>query len=321
MPRRSTTRSRPRRSERRLEIRVHSPRIFGFGLLRLGKRTLKLALILAVLGVAGWGAQIGLRRFFIENEEFRLQEIELVTNGCMTERHFGELTGIDPAASVFAIKLGEIRRQLEAIPGIVRVEASRRLPGTLRIRVEERLPVAWVECRPLGVLGRDEASGLLVDQEGFCFPCQPWWSGLGQTLPVVMISEAEQGEVAPGQKLHHREGLRGLSLVCLSARVLQAEGWSLPVVAVQNDFSLRAATSEGAWATFGMYEHERQLKDLMVVRNYAASRQHGLAEANLIPTRNTPVRFAEPGRTPRHKMWRSPENRLERDIQAILNRS
>ncbi|NIP98611.1 MAG: FtsQ-type POTRA domain-containing protein, partial [Akkermansiaceae bacterium] len=84
------------------------------------------------------------RSFFIENEEFRLSEVDLETNGEFTEEHFSTLTGIDPTASVFAIKLAELRSTLLERPGLVKADLSRRLPGTLRVKVEERLPEAWL---------------------------------------------------------------------------------------------------------------------------------------------------------------------------------
>lgn len=319
MPRRKTSRTRRRSLEKRLEMRVTSPRIVCFGVLRSLKRTMWLVFLVALLGGALWGARVGLRHIFIDNEEFRLQAVQLETNGMLTELHLVELTGLDLSASIFAIDLDRIREDLESRPGIEEVEVQRRLPGTLRVKVTERIPVAWLECRPLGISGKDPRSGRVLDESGVCFLCQPWWEERARALPVVMISHAQEGDIALEKPLRHREAQRGLKLLTLSDRTLREAGWGLPVVAVKNDFSLLAATSDGTFVTFGMHEHERQLADLLTVREHVARKGRRLASVNLIPSRNTPVRYlSENPEDP--DFMPIPENRLERDIRALLNR-
>lgn len=322
MPRRKTSRVRAKKPERRLHIKVSSPRIVGFGMLRCGKRFVKLVVVLALLAAAGWGAREGMKTFFVENTEFQLRQVELETNGAFTEAHFVEVTGIDPSATLFAIKLREIRKKLEACPGIVKAEVSRRLPDTLRVKVTERVPVAWLECPPLGIVGKDPKSGLLLDAEGICFPCEFWWEEKARPLPVVLVSQAEEGDVTIGKTLRHREAHRGLQLIKLCQSRLADAGWSVPVVAVRNDYALLGATSKGTLVTFGMYEHERQLEDLIALQGHASGNGKTMATVNLIPKRNIPVRFAEDGSEigTIHPGF-TPENRLERSIRAILNRS
>ena len=72
--------------------------------------------------------------------------------------------------------------------------------------------------------------------------------------------------------------------------------------------------------TFGMSDHERQIQDLMVLRDHAQHNEQNLAAVNLIPERNTPVRFAPAGPRRTNGMWLAPDNRLQRDIVAILDR-
>ncbi len=321
MPRRKTSRVKAEKPERRLHLRVSSPRIFGFGLLRLLKSSAKFAGALGLVVAAAWGAKAGLRTFFIENAEFQLSEVELETNGEFTEGHFATLTGIDPTASVFGIKLTELRGKLLERPGIVKAELSRRLPGTPRVTVEERIPVAWLECRPLGIVGKDPKSGLLLDENGVCFPCEFWWEEKAKPLPVVLVSQAEEGDVSIGKQLRHHEGRRALELINLSNRRLAEKEWSLPVVAVRNDYSLVAATSGGILVTFGMYEHERQLADLITLVRSTTQAGEQMTSVNLIPERNIPVKIGGPRTGSKKSGGFQPENRLQRDIRAILNRS
>lgn len=320
MRRRKTSRVRNGKNSRRLELQVRTPRIVGFEVLRALKLSFRLAFVAAVLVGAGWAGKEGLRSVFIENEEFRLQEIDLVTDGGITEHDFAMLTGIDPLASVFAFKLDDARRVLEKRPGIVKATVSRRLPGTLRVRVKERTPVAWLECRPLGMIGRDPRCGMLLDAEGFCFPCEEWMEDKAANLPVIVVQDAEQRHFEIGRQLRHRGAQRSLHLVNLSASMLAGARWSLPVVAVCNDFSLLAGTSEGALITFGMYDHQRQLDDLLALLRHTEQTGRLVGTVNLIPERNIPVTFAATGGQPLQKSAPPRENRLERNMSEILNR-
>ena len=125
--------------------------------------------------------------------------------------------------------------------------------------------------------------------------------------------------------MRHREAERALHLVQLSSRMLSGADWNLPVVAVQNDYSLIAATSSGTVATFGMYEHQRQLGDLKAVLRHARETGRGVTRVNLIPERNIPVGFAGEHSGPTgggpKKITPNRGNRLEQDIRSILNRS
>ncbi|MFP6865773.1 MAG: FtsQ-type POTRA domain-containing protein [Roseibacillus sp.] len=313
MPRRRTSRVNKTKPERRLHLKVSSPRIACFECLRFLKSAAKVLLVLGLVGAAGWGAKSGMRSFFIENDEFQLSEVDLETNGEFTEGHFAQVTGIDPTASVFAIKLREIREKLLESPGIVKAELSRRLPGTLRVKVQERIPVAWLECRPLGIVGKDPKSGLLLDENGVCFPCEFWWEEKARLLPVVLVSQAEEGDVSIGKPLRHHEARRALELIKLSKETLGEGPWSLPVVAVRNDYSLQGATSNGVLVTFGMYEHKRQLADLITLMRSVREGGEVMTSVNLIPERNIPVKTSRPG-----SGGFQAENRLQRDILAIL---
>ena len=317
--RRKTSRVKKRKSKRQIELQVRSPRIVGFGILRGMGKFAKLALVLLVLGAAVWGGREGLNHVFIENPEFQLKYIEM-PGATMTQGDLAEITGIDPGASIFAVDMSAMEAEMRKRPGIVRIEVSRHLPDTLKVELVERIPVAWIECRRLGIIGRDPATGVVVDRDGVCFPCEKWWEKEGATLPEIVVREATELDFAIGERLRHREAERGLDLVQRSSHLLAGSNWSLPVVGVKNDFSLVAATNEGAVVTFGMYEHDRQLNDLLAILKHAKSSQRQLATANMIPKRNVPVTFA--GDSPVRSEAR-PANvegtRLERDIRAILN--
>ncbi len=322
MLKRKTSRVRKRRDSKQLHLKVSSPRIFGYSCLRFFGKCVKLVVLVGLLVGAGWGAKTGLRKVFIDNEEFRLEAIELESNGPIGVEDFVRVTGVDPAGSVFAVTLSAVRKQLEAYPGILDVDVSRRLPGTLKVEVRERIPVAWLECRGLEILARDVERGLLVDEEGVVFPCEKWWVEEAKRLPVVVVMEGVSGDFEVGKRMRHREAERALDLVCLSRRMLEEEDWGIAVVGVQNDYSLVAATTGGTVVTFGMYDHKRQVADLLALERLSRDTNRPMERVNLIPERNIPVIFTTGAESePARKTAPAAENRLERDIRSILNRS
>ena len=282
-----------------------------FSCLRHLRRSCKLLLAGALLAGVGWGVQEGLREFFIENNEFRLRYVDLETNGEMTAEHFGELTGLDPDSSIFGFDLRKLKEQLLDRPGIERVELGRRLPGTLRVKVEERKPIAWLECRPLGIIGRNPVAGILLDKSGVCFPCDAWWEEKAGLLPVLLVSQVEEGDITIGKEIRHHQARRGLELIRLAQEKLGEAEWSLPVVAVRNDYSLEAITSTGVLATFGMHDHKEQLENLITLLRVTAKDGESMAMVNLIPRRNIPVVTSGSGAP-------VPQSRLQRDIQLLL---
>jgi len=316
--RKKTTRVRGKKVDRRLHLKVRSPRIFGFGCLKASGRLLKLGLLLAVVGGAVWGGKEGLQKVFIENEEFELKVVDLQTGGEMDVAAFKRVAGLTGRMSVFAVNLRKVREELEARPAILEANLKRRLPGTLRVEIRERIPVAWLECRTEGIHAKDPEGGLLLDEDGVAFRCEDWWTAAAADLPVVVVVDAKEGDFVEGKRIRHREGERALHL---ARRMLSQESWSLPVVAVRNEYSLMASTSDGVVVTFGMYGHERQLMDLKKLQRHALATDRGIERVNLIPERNIPVVFRPGGGEEPQKWVPGRENRLEQDIKAILNRS
>lgn len=319
--RRKTSRVSKRKRQREIQLEVRSPRIVGFGILRGLAKTSKWALILLSVGAAIWGGRVGLQHAFIDNPDFQLKIIEMPEGSRMNAGDLVSLTGIDPGKSIFAVDMKAVTEVLKERPSVMEAKVSRHLPDTLKVSLKERIPVAWLECRRMGIIGKKPATGILVDREGFCFPCESWLEEFAQTLPVIVLRESEEEEIAIGKKLKHREAKRGLALICCSEKFFEGSSWSLPVVGVEKGFSLVAATSEGAVVTFGMYEHERQLSDLVAIMKQLEGSGRQLATANLIPERNIPVTFE--GDAPvESNSSHSPAGgtRLERDIREILDR-
>lgn len=335
--------SRTRRSGRQvLQLRVTTPRIMWFGLRDLLLRGLKWLLVGGLAGCAAWGAMIGLRHAFLENEDFRLRAIDLNPNRAMDERRLVELTGIDLKGSLFAVDIGKMERTLEALPELVEARVERKLPGTLVVRVRERVPVAWLDCAAHGLRGRDAGGGMLIDPGRVVFPCVERMREQAEVLPVIVLGDPATPRPAAGEPLASAELERCFRLLRAAVPAAKAGGWSVARVAQANRWSMRLTTGDQVEAVFGLGDHERQLEDLGLVLAHAGGRGQRIASVNLIPERNIPVSLFEPAppraipvdgdflpplppedqpaAEPPAAAPPVPPTRAERDLRSLLNR-
>jgi cell division septal protein FtsQ len=297
-PRKKTTRSqRSHNTTRRggdiqkLHIKVNSPRIVMIQIMRGVAKGLKLAILLAMLGMIGWGGYKGVRHVFIDNEKYRLQEIKLETNGHLDHARVVSIAGIDLDSSIFAIDADQVRDRLKSQPEVIECSVKHRLPGTLHISITERVPVVWIECAKLGFPGRING-GILADKDGITFPCEGNLWQTAENLPVIVIHDATDEAFIHGTTMKHSEALRALHLIkMLNDNELRTEN-SPERVTLLTNYSMEAHCNDGTRATFGMYEHKRQIADFIKICDHTRQNQRIMTHVNLIPKKNIPVKFA-----------------------------
>lgn len=306
---------------RQVNLRVNTGRAMWCRTKKNSVRLCKVAIFLALAVAALAGGKIAVQKMFLDTNEFALTRLELwqwdqdEPPKLIDHRRIQRITGLKPDASIFEYQLGSIEEQIAELPEIIEVRAIRRLPGVLRIRVREREPVAWVDSPRQHLVGRDYQRGLLVDASGFCFAPSRSMTAAVENLPVITTADRGTDTFAPGQIAEGREFQRALNLVLMSRRYLAGTLWSLPAVSLCNDYSLMAKTQTGTVVTFGLYEHERQLEDLLRILNHAQKTSRGIMRANLIPKRNIPVVF-----TNESGVYAQPTSRLESHLETILTR-
>lgn len=339
MFKRKTSRVR-RATGKRLELRVTSMRIRWLQALgALGKLT-KVLLVISLLGAGAWGAAIGIRRAFLENEDFRLRSIDLNVNRALDERRLVEIGKIDLDGSVFAVDVDGLRDKLAALPELAGAKVERQLPGTLVVRVRERVPVAWLECQAHGKRGRDPEHGVLIDSNRAVFSCPAGMRTEASGLPVIVLQRQETPAPAAGQVCVSPELDRCLRLLRKAQPAAAAGGWTVDRVEQANDWSLVVHTGDGVVATFGLGDHERQLRDFSAALAHAETRGYRMATINLIPNRNIPVTITQGGATREVPVEDAPKaipveedsakplpparvvtpNRRERDMRSLINR-
>jgi len=308
---------------REVNLRARSGRVFWCQTKKSGRRLMRLAAILVLSGMALWAGTSVVQQVFMDSDEFALAELHLWSwdsneeaPKLINQSRLQEVTGLTPGVNIFAFPLGKLEQQIESLPEIKQAHVTRRFhPSRLCVRVDELKPVAWIDSPRQRIVARDYERGMLVDEDGLCFlPSESMRKSISG-LPVITTGERGEDELMSGKKVQGREFLRALELVKLSQRYLVEAGLSLPVVGLRNDFSLLAKTHTGSLVTFGLYEHERQLEDLLLILEHARQSSRGIESVNLIPERNIPVVFAQVGRPPR-----GPATLLESNLEAILTR-
>ena len=260
---------------------------------------MKLGLILVAVMALGFAGRLGWEELFVKNtEEFGIKEVPLTdfegeAPRFLTHSRIVATTGLDLDASIFALDTDELEETLRDLPEITDARVTRRLPGTLKIEISERTPVAWLDCDKLGIVQRDRAAGLLIDEAGVPFKCasQTLWD-FAERLPVIRVLKAEDHEIMEGQEIKH-EGLQyALDLVNLATDSM--EGFERPAwVIVKDEITLEMMTLGKTIATLSYYEQEHQLEKLTKVVSHARSKGRELASVNLIPDRFVPVEYRE----------------------------
>lgn len=327
MSRRHTSKPNRRSRSQVLEVRVMSPRIAWLGFLSFAGKLVKLACFLAVTAGLGWGVWQGIQRAFYQNPDFRLQVIDLNPNPVIDEASLAEAAGIDLTANLFDIDVETVTAKLKALPAIADVRAERHLPGTLMVRVVARTPRAWISCPEVGLSEVRRTGAMLVDQGGVAYPCPELQLEAAMKLPAIQLPPSEKSPITAGQHLSHPELAHCFRLLD-SAREADPEAihWIQSVQQI-NEWSLRLVTREGTAATFGLGDHERQIRSLRAAMDHASQNSYAISTINLIPKRNIPITLSDEAAAPLALPVSEPsageirQDRRARDLSTLLNRN
>ena len=326
MFKRRTSRVQHRRQVLELQAKVVSPRIVWYSVLKSCRKMGRFVVIIALLVGAVWGVKYGIRRGLLENEEFRLQAIELTPNPAIDERRLVQVAGIDLNGSLFDCHVGEIEAKLDALPELASANVRREFPGTLIVEAFAREPHAWISSPSHGIAARDPEKGLLVDRNGFAFHCPPALLAEASGLPVLQLGEG--GEMpAAGKQVVHPEFERLMRLYHVACTEIEGADKWIDTLRQNRAWSLELVSRDGTAASFGLGDHERQMGDLRAALEHARTQNQQIASIELIPERNIPVILCGES-APRAILLdgadsapvRVTPNRRSRDLKNLLNR-
>ena len=163
-------------AERRQQVRAARRR-------RRLRRTVAVVVLAVLAGVA----------FLIERSDLvALQEVRVLGVERLTEDAVRTAADLELGTSTLRLRLGAAEERVEALPMVLRADASRADPLTVEIAVTERVPYVTVE-------GSNGA--VLVDAEGHVIS-----EGRGRGLPTIRLPGAVP---APGATVAADAGLAG----------------------------------------------------------------------------------------------------------------
>ncbi|MBI2870343.1 MAG: FtsQ-type POTRA domain-containing protein [Candidatus Omnitrophica bacterium] len=156
-------------------------------------------LLVIVLGL-GFGVW-GIVSLLQTSPVFAITQIAVQGAQTLTPEEVLALTSVRKGENLFAVRLNEVRREIERAPSIRQATIRRVLPGTLAILVDQRQPVAQVR------------SGYyyLVDENGFVIP--PVLEQPDPTLPILENLDFSRRRARMGQHYESERLARALALL------------------------------------------------------------------------------------------------------------
>ncbi|MBK1825480.1 cell division protein FtsQ/DivIB [Haloferula rosea] len=320
MFKRRTSKVRQRRQVRVLRASVMSPRIFWYDFRKALWGCVRLLVILALVGAAGWGVWRGVEVGLLENEEFKLRQIVLNENTALDEIRLLDVAGIDLEGSLFDCDADDIRKSLISLPEVAAAKVKCNYPGTLEVTVAPRTPFVWVACESQSIPPRDLARGFLVDRSGHLFRCTRGLYETARKLPVIEIRDGG-ASLKAGEVIDHPDFARGLRLYRTALDFsADAVEW-VDTIRQHKAWGSKLVTRDEIEATFGHEHLRRQMEDFLAAVGHAREKGDRIATIQLIGKRNLPVTFHEvspPRAIPVPEP--APETPAETDISRLLNR-
>jgi cell division septal protein FtsQ len=246
------------------------------------------ALMLICAAVAGSfiGGRAALRRFFWQNPDYNLAEVEIHTDGPLTRDQIMETASIHEGVNIFSVKLGSARKALMDLPQVERAEIERVLPNKLSIDITERKPVAWVADKEDSAPGADPGP-FLIDHGGILMHMK---SEVPEYYHLPVICGVNVGNYEAGEILDLPEVLSALELIHLTGE--NPARYQVRNVDVSKGYCMVVTDEHHGKITFPLDNIGAQLERLwLLLANIDASKRE-IQTVNLLVQRNVPVTFA-----------------------------
>jgi hypothetical protein len=203
--------------------------------------------------------------------------------------------------NLLALRLEDVKRDLEMQAVIESVSVERVLPGTLRLRITEREPVAQVNVPVHKAGGGFDFKTNQIDEYGcVMLPLDPRQRSAppaqaDEQLPLIL---GIRGEVQPGRKLESAQVQAALKWIDIFESSQMANLVELKRIDVVSPEVLIVTTVQGSEVTFGLDNFEQQLLRWQKIHEECARSNRSIATLNLAVTDNTPLRFSDTGAPP-----------------------
>ncbi|MFV0415536.1 MAG: cell division protein FtsQ/DivIB [Chthoniobacterales bacterium] len=225
------------------------------------------------------------KKFFLNNPDYNLNHVVITSQPILTAEDAMKVANLKKGTNILKLNLEEIQHAIEKIPDVKRASIRRELPDGLKISVQLRQPLAWVAEDDTHDAPRVPEK-LIAEDSTIYKPTRV----LSSYYQLPAIYGVRPDAFAEGDILHTDEIKRALDLIktlqfkpdsLLVIRSLDiSKGWVFEVI---NDRNTHIQLRPDDFAT--------QLDRLQILLKEAKKNGRELANINLIPKRNTPVRF------------------------------
>src|SRR5438045_4256602 len=280
---------RQRRQQHLLDVKVRSRKAVQHRNRRLLVVFSKIALVILLAGGIYVGAQVAAKRFFIDNPDYKLNNIEVQTDGTLQRDQILNVAGLREGENIFRVNLARVHERLQELPQVDEVEVIRKLPDEIDIRIVERKPIGWItnEKQIADPFASDAA--FLVDARGVLMKEKkllPEYLG----LPLILGCLSESLEA--GKIVESPEARAALELLRLSTRSFMQTRFQIREIDVSKGYCLVVTDKNHGRVTFGFNDLEAQLRRLEQFLVYCDDSKQELGTVNLLVQRNIPVTFA-----------------------------
>jgi hypothetical protein len=223
------------------------------------------------------------------------------TDGVISQDQLRRWSGVRLGQNLIALRLEDVKRDLEMQAVIESVSVERVLPGTLRLRISEREPVAQVSVPVMKPAGGFDLKTYQIDQNGYVMlPLDPRQRSAppaqaDDQLPLIL---GIRNDVQPGRKLDSAQVQAALKWINAFESSEMANVVELKKIDIVSPEVLIVTTGQGAEVTFSLTNFEQQLLRWKKIHEECAARNRTIATLNLAVMDNTPLRFNEGSVTP-----------------------
>ncbi len=266
---------------------------------------LTLALLFAtILGLyLLWrGGEWVLNRLVYENNAFAIREIDVRTDGNIAADQLRRWSGVRLGQNLYALDLGQVRRNLELVPSIQSASPACIPPHTLRIRVVEREPVAQVNVLRPRPGGGIESLTFYLDAGGHVMlPLDPRQRAAPQSQPpddLPLISGLNWSELRTGVRIESPSVQAALQLILAFESSPMRLLVDLKRIDVSSPDVLVVSTAQGSEITFALTNFEDQLLSWHGIFEQAQKLNQSIATLDLSVTDNIPARCVDASSMP-----------------------
>src|SRR5216110_1576345 len=282
---------RQRRQQHLLDVKVRSRRAVQHRNRRLLVVFSKIALVILLAGGLYVGARVAAKRFFIDNPDYKLNNIEVQTDGTLQRDQILNVAGVREGENIFRVNLARVHERLQELPQVDEVEVVRKLPAEIDIRIVERKPIGWVTSEKQIADPFASEAAFLVDARGVLMKEKkllPEYLG----LPLILGCASESLEA--GKTVESLEAKAALELLRLSTRSFMQTRFQIREIDVSKGYCLVVTDKNHARVTLALNDLEAQLQRLEQFLVYCDDSKQELETVNLLVQRNIPVTFAKP---------------------------